>query len=250
MAANRYKTAGAIVNAAAKELGLGTQTDPFASPDANFQKLVQMLNSLGLELCDTYTWQHLLREYTFVTTANQTPYDLPSDFNGLVEHTAWNRTQQMTLGEPLTEETWAHRASTPGASAFIEFRLTTNQILLAPINAVPGSQTIAFEMKSRSWVRPAASGLGNGNSLGTTGTDECLVTGDYPLFEPLLLQYGIKLAWKKDGGFDTTTAEADFLRVLANAQARTKAAAHLYLTPQRTGPLIGLHNLPDTGYGT
>lgn len=245
MAVQRYRTAGDIVNRAAKELGLGTEADPFSSANPDFQKLTQMLTSVGLELADFYEWEHLIREHTFTTVTNQTPYDLPEDFLQMIDQTVWNRTMSQPLAGSLSPQVWQYNKSSQAAGIFAEFRLRTNQIYIGPPDGVQGDQTIAFEYKSRSWVRPAAAGLGNGDSLGPSGADSCDVTGDWPLFDPLLLQYGIKLMWKKDGGFDTTTAEADFMRALNAAQGRTTGTAVLPVTPVTGGGgLIGPSNLP------
>ena len=247
---SRYKTAGQIINAAAKELGIGTAVDPFSSASVDFQQLVQMLNSVGLDLADAIDWEHLIREYTFVTVTNQTPYDLPADFMRMVDGTFWDRTSQMRVDGPLSDAEWQARAATPGSTVYVSYRLTTNQILLAPKDTVPGSHTLAFELRSRAWVRAAGTGLGNGNTLGTAAgaQDEAVVIGDYVLFDPLLMQYALKLAWKRDKGFDTTTAESDYLRVLEGAKGRTRAADVLSVAPSR--PNLAAPRVPDTGWGT
>ncbi len=122
--------------------------------------------------------------------------------------------------------------------------MRTNQVWVGPPGVVAEGDTIAFEYKSRAWVRPAASGLGNGDTLGVDGQSECIVIGDYPLFDPLLLQYGIKLMFKKEKGFDTTTAEADFLRAMNGAQQRASAGAPaICLTPTGQIPILGYNSL-------
>lgn len=247
MAVQRYKTAGEIINAAAKELGLGAAADPYSSSDVNFQQLTQMLDSVGTELLDHYEWEHLKREHTFTTVLNQSEYDLPADFLSLYEQTAWNRTQQLPLIGPISPEVWQTMVATATAQVSQIYRVRTNQIWIGPPGNIPAAETIAFEYKSRAWVRPAASGLGNGDTLGSTGQDRCVVTGDFPLFEPLLLQYGVKLMFKKDKGFDTTTAEADFMRVLGAAQNRSGGAASILpIAPAPRTPFHGQSSVPDT----
>lgn len=248
MAINRYNTAGAIINKASKELGLGTVADPYSSADPNFERLVEMLNSIGLMLLDETDWEHLIRDYSFVTVTNQTPYDLPADYHRMVDQTGWNRTTSFELNGQMSPQLWQARRAQTTTTVFPEFRLTTNQILLAPFNAVIGGETVAFEFVSRAWVRSSASGLGNGNTLGTSGADSCAVSGDYPLYEPLLLQHALKWYWKRDIGADTTTAEEDYIRTLDRVKSRHRGTAALPIAP---GPgwggdrLINGSNLPD-----
>lgn len=245
MAVERYKTASYIVLKAGRELGLGTVTDPYSSGDDNWLQLTQMLNSIGRELADTYVWEHLIREHSFQTVEDQSAYDLPADFLSIVDDTAWNRTAQQPLLGPLTAQEWQQlQVSGLTTTPTLGFRLSQNQIMLAPTDSVPAGQTITFELRSLAWVRTSAQGIGNGNTLGTNGSDECVAPGDYPLFDPLVLQYALKLWWKKDRGFETGAAEADFVRTLENAKGRGRGARAVTVGGGRRSAFLSDRNLP------
>lgn len=246
MAVERYKTAGKILTAAGKELGLGDVADPFASSDETWQQLTQMLTSIGRELADTYLWENLVREHTIPTVALQSAYDLPADYLNIVDDTIWDRTTQQPLLGPLTPQEWQQMQS--GLSITVAprlaFRLTQNQLLLAPTGTVPGGHTLAFEMKSLAWVRAASHDLGNGKTEGESGQDECVAAGDWALFDPLLLQYALKLWWRKDHGFDVAAAEADFTRALENAKGRAQGSRTLHVGGGRRDLFLSGRNLP------
>lgn len=245
MAVERYKTAGDIILGAGRELGLGEVADPFSSSDDNWMQLVQMLTSIGRELADTYVWENLVREHTFSTVGGQSAYDLPADFLAVLDDTLWNRTAQQPLLGPLNAQEWQQlQVSGLTVTPTLGYRLSANQIMLAPAASVPAAHTIALEMKSLAWARTAAQGVGNGNTLGVSGADECVATGDYPLFDPLLLHFALKLWWKKDKGFDTGAASADFIRVLENAKGRARGARALTVGGGRRSAFISDRNLP------
>jgi len=231
---SRYKTAGVVINRAAQELGLPVVADPFASSDPNMRQLVQHLNTLGLGLLDTYDWEHMMVSYSFVTAAGQTAYNLPADYHKMRDETQWDLTSKLPLQGPLTPQAWAQRQSLTAAPTTLEFRLTTNQLLLISGVAIPGGQTIAYEYKSRAWVRPAAAGLNNGNTLGTDGSDEIVQFGDYILFDPLVVHYGLKLLWRAGKQFATQANLGDFIRALDDAKGRAHGAKSLSLAPAFT----------------
>jgi hypothetical protein len=235
MAVARYKTAGLLINAAARELGLPVATDPFASSDPNMRQLCQHLNTLGLGLLDAYDWEHLMRTHSFATIAGQTAYDLPDDYHKTRDETQWNVTAKTPLAGPLSPQAWQQRVATGNTSpSYLEFRLTTNQILFTSSGVTVGGDTVTFEYKSRAWVRPSSAGLGNGNTLGTEGADEVVAVGDYPLFDPLVLHFGLKLLWRAGKQFNTETNLADFVRALEDAKGRSKGAKSLSMAPAFT----------------
>lgn len=249
MAVERYKTASEVILSAGRELGLGSVQDPFSATDDNWVQLTQMLNSIGRELADTYTWENLTREHTFPTVAGVSAYALPADYLAAIDDTLWDRTSQEPLLGPLTAQEWHQLQASPvNTTPTLGFRFGPNVIELTPAASVPAGHTIAFELRSLAWVRPAAAGPGAGTSYGETlgeaGADECVAPGDIPLYDPLLLHYALKLWWKKDRGFDTSAAEADFVRTLENAKGRAKGARSLVVGGSRRHAFVNERNLP------
>ena len=250
MAVSRYATAGTIIRAAARKIGLQDATDPYASTDPDYVRLTALLDEVGKELAETHEWSNLLVEHPGIVGDGATvDWDLPSDFLDMVEQTGWNRTSQRPLRGSMSPQLWQYRKAVSLNPIYAEFRLDQNVVRILP--AIPTGETVKFEYRSRAWVRPAASGLGNGNTLGTTGADSCVVTGDWVLFDPVLAQRALELAWKEESGFDTSAAQSSFQRSLDRAEERTEGAPVLRLSNRRRSVrLIDITNLPDTGYGT
>ncbi len=242
MALARYKTAGEVLNRAGRKLGLDEVTDPVASTDPEWKRLKRLLDEVGQELAEDYEWTHLLVEKTIVGDGATTTYDLPADFLDMVPQSGWNRAVQVPMQGPLSPQVWQYRKAATPQPVYAEFRLDVNQIRFTP--AIANAQTVAFEYKSRAWVRPAASGLGNGNTLSTAGADEVSVTGDFVLYDPLLVHRMLVLAWREDNGMRTDHAQAAATRSLDRAKERSAPGAVLDLTGRRRRNLPEA-NIPD-----
>lgn len=244
MALARYKTVGEILNKAGLALGLEEVADPVASSDAEWKRLVQLLNDAGQDLAQTYEWSNLLVEKIITGDGVTTTYDLPADFAGMVEQTGWNRNTLFPLAGPLSPQLWQYRTANAVKPIYAEFRMDQNQIRF--LQAIASGQVVAFEYKSRAWLRPAASGLGNGNTLGIAGSDEVAVTGDFVLFDPLLARTAVVLAWREENGFDTTKAQEAYQRALDRAQDRSQSMPVLRLSRRRSRiRFISGSNVPD-----
>lgn len=89
---------------------------------------------------------------------------------------------------------------------------------------------------------------------------DLLTTGDAPLsmddeiiFDPLLMIRGLKLAWLKAKGFDTTAAQQDFLQTLDMVKGHDAPSPVLSASRRFNpivDPLIGGQSIPVTGFGT
>jgi hypothetical protein len=260
MSLTRYDTAGNILNGSAIELGLGSQADPFASPDPNWRQLVALLNHAGRDLMRR-DWRQLVVTSQLVKNGTWTlpagwsvvagttdDLSVPQDFRCLIDQSGWNQSTRLPLGGPLTPQLWEYRKSSPVGSIFAEFRMDTNRLRLLP-TPLP-NYTIQLEYQSRAWVIPAGTGLGDGNTLGPAGADAVTAASDYVLFDPELASHALKLAWKREKGFDTTTAQEDFDEDLARCLEDQISARVLGTTGPRANPhLIDIMNLPDTGFG-
>ena len=260
MSLGRYKTAGEIINHAARELGLGTSADPFAMASGLFAELVALLTTTGQYLATTYDWPHLTVEAVLTKTggawslptgwtdAGSDVLDLPADFDHMLPNTHWDRTNDLLVGGPLTPQLWQYRQAETGVVVWAEFRLDTNQLRLQPVPL--GDRTLALEYASRAWVRSAVSGLGNGNTLGPSGWDTPEGSGDFVLFPFPLIVAARKLAWKTDRGQDTTAAQRVFDDLLDTYLSKTPRRM-LGLSGAPSGPhLIDGSNVPDSGFGS
>lgn len=299
MSSFAFDTAGNIVSQAALEVGLSPPADPYASSDQNFVQLCALMKSLGNDLWRKREWTQLTQVYTFASVANVGRYSLPLDFGSQISQTAWNRTNRLPLGGPLSPQEWEYfKARLVGAVFTVLWRQVNQQIWLYPDTGTPGGYAIAFEYVSRYWAVPAsthatlgpwsnglsvttgdyytnggnvyvATSTGNSGNGGPTGTGSGISDGavtwnyvsasgtvaptaaaDLVLFDSQLVMRGLKLAWLKAKGFDTTTAQSDFDMTLEQVIGADSPGRVLTLGGGGRGePLLGERNVPLTGYG-
>lgn len=240
-----YDNAANIINDAAVELGLYATdvADPFASADANVVQLCRLLKGVGQDLARDYQWTHLQTEYTFNTSIGLASYALPDGFLRLIDQTSYNRTRQERLDGPLSAQGWQYLQAL-SASGTVEFwfRVTGTEFRLTPTPTAVFS--MALEYISRFWVLHLDD---------ITPTDDRLNDGEDILwFDRRLLVCGVKLAFQRAKGFDTTATKADFDEALARARGGDGAAPVLSLNHRGVlaQRLVGPGNLPDTGFGT
>jgi hypothetical protein len=90
-----------------------------------------------------------------------------------------------------------------------------------------------------------------GQPLNTnTPQDAPSAFSDQVLFDHLLVVRALKLAWKKDGGFDTASAQEDYDKTLERVKGNLSSAPRLSLVGRSLRDrLIDTSNLPITGYG-
>lgn len=237
-----FDTAGNIVNDAAVEMGLlaANVADPYASTDPNLAQLCRLLKSVGQEIVDERQWSQAIKEHTFTTSA-ATDYALPADYLAMVDQTGWNRTSSLPLA-PLAAQEWQYlKAHSTSLVLTVMFRPWLRRLYIQPSTST--GQLVAFEYRSTYWVQ----GDGQTTGTATAPTDK----DDTILFDRLLVVRGLKLAWKKEKGFDTTSAQADYDRRLEQAMSADAVAPVLNLARRSIGEvLLGPQSIPDTGYGS
>ena len=160
------EVAANIINDVAIEVGLipAPINDPFASIDPNILQLAKLLKSGGRTLRKRYSWTHLQYQYTFNTIANQGRYVLPVDYGKYINQTAWNRTNRLPLGGPLSPQEFEYfKARLVGVVFTTLFRILQQQFQVYPDTSTPGGYTIAFEYVSSFWVVPSATQVTSGS---------------------------------------------------------------------------------------
>ena len=70
------------------------------------QQILQAVKISIVELSRNYQWQELQKEYNFSSVVSQEGYDLPSNFDRMINDTFWNKTQYLNLIGPATPEKW------------------------------------------------------------------------------------------------------------------------------------------------
>jgi hypothetical protein len=256
-----YKQCGAIVSDAALGLGLDVGADPFASADAMTKRMCALFNDCGKDLLHAHTWGQLKALWEFATVGGDTGnYLLPADWHEMVLQTAWDRTKRLPMGGPLSSQEWAYlRAMQMGVTITALFRMETNQLMLHPQPPPPGV-LVSLEYMSTNWIVPdakKADWINNSYNVlsdAAGGKDEATASADWCLFDEQLIKLYLRYKWKRETGFDTTTAEEDYKNVLDKTIGSVSPPPTLRIDGPRLGMpnvhLIDNLNLPITGYGS
>ena len=243
MTTARYWTAQAIIDQAAIECGLAAPgTGVYTSTDANVILLRSLLNTAGQGLALAHHWPALISEHT-ITVANPGDtgtYTLPTDFNGFVDDTGWNRTGDTRL-VPVSPQVWQYiKAGGVSSTLSVFFRLDQDSLR---VETLPANGTVlAFEYWSRYWARATASAARDQTTCG--------VYTDVVYYEPTMMVALLCLRFKEVRGHDTSTSLLQFERLFDAASSRTVAARPLDIGGGRGFKFIDTDNAPDTGYGS
>ena len=243
-----YKTAQQIISQVAVEVGLRKTSDPFAESDPAYEQMVFLSNSCGQELLMEVEWGILRREEEFVTDAATNPegiYDLPADYEYMIDQTGWEQTQRVPLFGPASPQFWAYLKgrNLVTSTIYAQFRLTEGKLYLFP-QPPPDGLVIQYEYISNNWVAAGDDPGAYRNSVETSG--------DTILYNAYLFERLLKLRFLEARGFDTEKASDTYATALENWKGNDKSAPILnaagggwqypYLEP--------LRNTPDSGFGS
>lgn len=231
MATTRFETAAQIVKDAALVLGLPEAADPFASSDVAQSRLCRLLTAAGRELVQVYEWPHL-RKVCDITAAlgDGRAWSVPADFAGIIQHTAWNQTARQRFVGPLDAEEWArYEANNSVAPVSPAFRLIQGVFAVVPTSSVSDGDLLQYEYQGKSWT--SATG-------GTVPTDDRTSTGtDIVYFDPMLMHWALRRAWKVSNSESTAVEEAAYWQAIERAKGMETAPGTLSIVPRRTDPL-------------
>ncbi len=241
----RYLSANDIINRAALECGLLPSNSPLDDADEAFVQLVGLLNSAGQELCELHPWQKLVNRYEIVTQPGDTgEYDLPDDFNYMLDQTGWDRTNDLPVGGPLSAQDYTYLVGRDLASntLYASFRIVDGVVNLFPAPP-PEDLRLTFEYISRNWLQEQGAPEPNRDTIGA-GSDTCVL-------DPLLIIKMLKLKFLQAKGFDTSQAALEFDTLLGSRTGKSTGASILSASNSgRTFPYLSpCRNVGDTGFG-
>lgn len=154
------------------------------------QQILQTVKISIVELSRNYQWQELQKEYTFSSVVGQTNYNLPSDFDRMINDTFWNKTNYLNLIGPVTPERWRILKDTIVAGTTIQnyFRIRNNQVL---IHITPTAiENYVFEYITKNIVKSAAN----------IEQQTFLADTDIPVIDEYILRLDATWRWLKING--------------------------------------------------
>ena len=194
------------------------------------RRALQAAKRTGNELLKKHYWSFLYREHTFDTVDSQAAYDLPSDFDRIVPHTQWDRTNEWRLWGPLSAQDWQFVKSGvaeegPRRDYRIKADSGTNKVFISPTpGSGEGGETLVFEYITNEWAE-ASDG---------TGQSDIQADSDTVRFDDELFRLGLKWRLLRSLGMEYLTEfdEYDHMRKVRVAgdgdMQRLRMDAHFY----------------------
>ena len=238
---NRTKSAGDLISEVGVEVGLNRVSDPFISNDPKYIQLIVILNLCGNELIDLYRWTRFQRRHALTTQDGVTNYNLPSDWNAMIDQTAWS-SSSATPATPISPQEWQYVTNNSQVPV-IEVLIRERNGYLSVPTGTPAGIAINLEYESRGWVYRASTP----NDL----YDNATSSSDVVLHDPTLFSRYLKMKFLEAIGFDTQKATDEFNLLLDIRTSKDKTAPILNLGKGASyRKYIDDANIPETGFGS
>lgn len=169
----------------------------------------------------------------------KTKYTLPSDFDHITDRTMWDKSKHWEMFGPETPQQWQWlKSGYISTGPRIRYRIEGSTFQIWP--PISTAELLGFEYISNGWARDASN---NAKSSLTVDTDTTI----YP---DRLLITGVKKKYFEIKGFDASVLTRDYMRELDKVKAQNSGSPILSMAPRIGQVLIGVANIPDSGYGT
>lgn len=184
-----------------------------------------------------YAWQRLTAEYTFPTVASDGEYDLPSDFDWIVNDSVWDRTNRRKFGGPIAPQDWQALQASQVTSQFDPlFRIRGNSFLVYPTPSTV--RTIAYEYQKNTHCQ---------SSDGATAKVTFTADADVPRVPEFLLQLDIAWRWRKAAALPYDTELDEYVNYLQRITARDGGKAKISMSRSSLrSHILGEPNIPET----
>jgi len=171
-------------------------------------------------------------------TFQKVQYSLPSDYDSSMPRTQWDKGNHWEMLGPESAQQWEWLMSGYiSTGPRIRWRLLGAYFQIFP--GLSNSELLGYEYKSNGW---ATNAVGVSKTSFTVDTDTCI-------YSDRLIVLMTKLKYFEAKGFDTTAMYRNFIEELEVVMAQDTSAANLSFAPRLGSILIGVDNIPDSGYG-
>lgn len=171
-----------------------------SSQDQNMRQSMALANLALKSASFKYNWPALIKEYPFVTVANESQYVLPADFHHMVVPSAVNADQYFQLKGALTPIQWYRKALNGSIDWGDGFRIDAmnDQMVIAPTPS--GVQNLIYMYIPKNIAK---------SSTGTP-LDAYYQDTDVSLIDEDLVQLGLSWRWRQKKGLDFTAEMAEY----------------------------------------
>lgn len=225
-----------IVQDACDLLSIPRPDTVVASTDQQVRQLFALANEEGRGQADSFDWQAMRGEHTFVTvaSANQSSA-IPADLDHFVSNSFFNRTTRRSVIGPITPQQWQAIQAQPQLNrVFLAFIERSGQFLITPTPTA--GEMIAYEYISKNWARSA---------LGVPQA-QFLADDDENYLDDNLFRLGIRWRFLKSKGLDYAEDFRTYQEYIARKQARDGGNSMISTTGD--GQYILSPNIPEGSF--
>jgi hypothetical protein len=175
---------------------------------------------------------------TVSLVAAQTKYTMPADYDRPIDRTQWDKSKHWEMLGPESPQQWQWlKSGYISTGPRVRWRILGGYMQIWP--ALSTNEYLGIEYISKYWVTDAG---GNAKNSFTVDTDTCI-------FSDRLMVLGTKLKYFEIKGFDTTAIKRDFDEEFDLRTGNEQGAPTLSMAPRLSQVLVGINNIPDSGYG-
>lgn len=192
------------------EIGIERPSTIIGNTNDTARRILQTAKREGRSLLKTYYWSFLAREHTFTTVDSQASYSLPSDFDRIIPHTQWDRSNEWRLWGPLSPQEWQFVKSGvaeegPRRDYRIKANSGTNELFVSPTpDSGSAGETLVFEYITDEWAEDS----------GGTGKNDLTADTDTVRFDDELFRLGLIWRFKRALGMEYITEFDEYERLL------------------------------------
>lgn len=213
-----------------------------ADPDA--QKILRLVNKVGIRLMRMYEWDILLREETVSATGNEIlipSANMPADFDRFVPETFWDRSTNNLVSGPISPVEWGGLKVQTFSSQNKKFIFRAGDVLTQPI--FDAGVDLAFEYVSNYWCEDS---IGNGLASMVSDTDVLRLDSE-------LMISIVKYEWLSSEGQPTAAAVSEakalIARLIDNDASTDNVAVTADIFAQNTRHFEGAPKASRASYG-
>lgn len=221
-----------MIQDAQKRMGLNVSSTVAGNTDQTAVQLLALLNLAGKELSDVYTWQALIDEATWTTTATESQGDMDTlapGFKFIVNQTIWDRSLRRPVFGALSAQEWQLLKASAVTGPYSQYRIRNNELLFIPVPAA--GDTCAFEYVTRYWAT---------DTTGNTGKDAFTVDSDLSKLEEDLLVLSLVWRFKQAQGLDYSLELQMYENSLQDVIARDGGKPELNMEGRMTAMMPGM----------
>lgn len=211
------------------------------SPDLQVRQLLQLAIVEADELNNSFNWQKMTRQKTFVTLPQAEQFDaVPDDLRGFIPNSFYNRTTRRPVLGPVTPQLWQNIQANPQINRVIlAYRQRDGAFLITP--NPPPDQTIAYEYVSTAWAC---------NEAGDESYNVWQIDSDTSWIPEKVIKLGLVWRWRQTKGLPYAEDYDTYQQQKQEYQARDGGSTVLNLTGGGDWVYVGNPNVPETGFGT